>query len=100
MKMGISVKLDVTKIDKDKLYQGKNGKYLDLTLFLDTEETSEYGDNGTVTQSASKEDREAGRKPPIIGNAKVFYQSGQPKQAQKDTGNQHQAQNMGDDVPF
>jgi len=84
MKIGISCKVDVTKIDKAKLFQGKKGTYLDLTLFLDTEEKTEYGDHGTVTQSASKEERDAGRKPPIIGNAKVFYQSGQPKQARQD----------------
>jgi hypothetical protein len=75
MKMGISVKMDVTKLDKTKFFVGKKGTYADLTVFLDTEETSEYGDNGTVAQSASKEDRDAGKKMPILGNVKVFYKA-------------------------
>ncbi len=35
MKIGVSLKIDVTKIDKDKIYVGAKGKYLDATLFFD-----------------------------------------------------------------
>jgi len=76
MKIGIAVKVDVTKLDKKKFFQGKKGTNADLTIFLDTETTSEYGDNGTVTQSVAKGEG----KTPIIGNVRVFYKADAPSQ--------------------
>jgi len=38
MKVGLSVRIDVTKIDKERLYKGEKGTYLDLTTFVDTAE--------------------------------------------------------------
>lgn len=72
-KIGISIKIDVTKIDKSRLFEGKKGKYLDLTTFLDTASPSEFGDHGFISQSTSKEERESGVKTPILGNCKVFF---------------------------
>ena len=76
MKIGVNLKLDVTKLDKARFFQGKKGTYCDLTAFIDTEQTGEYGDNGTITQSTSKEERQSGVKMPICGNVKVFYRAG------------------------
>ena len=73
MKLGLSVKIDVTKIDKDRLFKGEKGTYLDLTTFIDTEELGKYGDNGFISQSVTKEEREAGTKGDILGNVKIFY---------------------------
>ena len=65
----IYIKIDVTKIDKARLFQGKNGaKYLDLVCVPTT--NSKYGDSHFITQSATKEERANGLKLPIIGNAK------------------------------
>ena len=36
-KIGISISIDVTKILKERLFQGKKGTYMDLTTFIDTE---------------------------------------------------------------
>ena len=83
MKYGINLKIDVTKLDKARFFKGKKGTYADLTCFIDTENTSEYGDNGTVSQAISSEERSSGIKLPILGNAKVFY---------TDSGNQQQSQ--------
>lgn len=92
MKIGMAIKIDVTKIDKAKFFRGKKGTYLDLTLFLDTENESQYGDHGTIAQAASKEDRAAGVKMPIIGSAKIFWRDGgEPAYPAGDTG---------EDVPF
>ena len=83
MRIGMSIKIDVTKIDKSRLFKGKKGTYLDLTSFIDTEEEGEYGDHGTVSQSVSQEERSSGKKMPFIGNVKVFWQEagyeGRPK---------------------
>jgi hypothetical protein len=34
-KIGITLNIDVTKIDKTRLYAGHKGTYLDLTTFID-----------------------------------------------------------------
>ena len=75
MKIGMTIKLDVTKIDKKRLFQGKKGTYLDLTTFVDTDNPGKFGDHGTVSQSLSKEERADGVEVPILGNVKVFYKS-------------------------
>jgi len=73
MKIGISVKIDVTKIDKARLYKGEKGTYLDLTTFIDLDNPGQYGDHGFISQSVSKEERGQGVQTPILGNVKVFY---------------------------
>lgn len=98
MKIGVSLKIDVTKIDKSRIFVGKKGKYLDLTCFIDTENVSEYGDNGTISQSTSQEERQNGVKLPILGNSKVFYTDG-GGQNQNQPYNPKQPVHDGD-VPF
>ncbi len=75
-KIGISISIDVTKIDKARLYKGKKGTYLDLTTFIDTEQADQYDNHGFITQSPSKDEREQKVKMPILGNCKVFYRDG------------------------
>jgi len=88
----IAIKIDVTKIDKERLYQGKKGSYLDATVFLNDEE-GQYGDNGMITQSVSKEEREAGVKGAILGNVKILGEFGDNKSAPA-------ASAASDDIPF
>ncbi len=76
MKVGLSVRIDVTKIDKERLYKGEKGTYLDLTTFVDTDEQDKYENNGFISQSVDKEEREKGVQTPILGNVKVFYTDG------------------------
>lgn len=72
MKYGISFKIDLDKVTDDRVYQGKKGRYLTVTSFVDTENKDEFGNNGSV-----QFDRKDGEKnPPFCGNAKVFW-SGQ-----------------------
>lgn len=71
MKLMVTVKLDVTKIDKSRIFEGKKGKYLDLITFIDTEKEDQYGNHGFISQSVSKEEREAGVRTPILGNVKA-----------------------------
>jgi hypothetical protein len=61
----ITLKLDVTKLEKNRFHHGKKGIYTDLILI---EHPNEYGDDGFVAQSVSKEEREEGIKGPIVGN--------------------------------
>ncbi len=73
MKLGLSVKIDVSKIDKARLFKGEKGTYLDLTTFIDLENPSEYGDHGFISQSVSKEERDQNVQTAILGNVKVFF---------------------------
>ncbi len=77
MKVGLSVRIDVTKIDKSRLYKGAKGTYLDLTTFVDTDQQDQYENNGFISQSTTKEEREGNVQTPILGNVKVFFTDGQ-----------------------
>lgn len=113
-KLGISIKIDVTKIDKARLFHAKESgaKYLDLVTFIDTENAGQYGDHGFITQSATKEEREAKTQMPILGNSTVFWQGDNQQTAQQPQPSTNQpsvAQNMAaqgadggfyDDIPF
>ena len=105
-KIGVTLKIDVTKIDKARLFAGQKGKYLDATVFIDTAELDQYGNSGMITQDVSKDERAQGTKGNILGNCKVFWsESGQaPQQESRPNGqaaNQSQPQETyEDDVPF
>jgi len=65
----ITLKIDVMKIDKTKLFEGKNGaKYLDLVI-MDSK-NDKYGNDYMVVQAVSKEDQEKGVRGNILGNGK------------------------------
>ena len=102
MKVGISVKIDVSKIDKSRLYKGAKGTYLDLTTFVDTVEQDQYENNGFISQSLTKEERDAGQKTPILGNVKVFYTDGEiaPSNTGKVKQVMQEADLLEDDIPF
>lgn len=71
----ISLSIDVSKIDAKRLYKGKKGQYLSATLFL-KEEVDQYGNNGFIVESITKEEREQGKKGTILGNAKFMAAGG------------------------
>ncbi|AUR88514.1 hypothetical protein NVP1115B_39 [Vibrio phage 1.115.B._10N.222.49.B11] len=89
-KVGVSLKLDVTKIDKARLFNGQKGTYLDATVFIDLDELDQYGNSGMITQDVSKEEKQQGVKGNILGNCKVFWSdAGQaPQQAPQQQYNQ------------
>ena len=106
-RVGLSVRIDVTKIDKERLYKGEKGTYLDLTTFIDTENKDQYENNGFISQSVSKEEREGGVQTPILGNVRVIYQDGNgsknsPLQVSIDeqVSLSDQLNELEDDIPF
>jgi len=108
-KIGITLNLDVTKIDKSRLYTGAKGTYLDLTTFVDVEGEDQYGNNGFITQSLSKEEREDNVRLPILGNVRLIYQESEsePKNvisikhnSPKPEPEQEQEELSDDDIPF
>jgi urease gamma subunit len=89
--MNISLKIDVTKIDKARLYKGKKGTYLDAVVFM-SEETDQYGNDGMIVQSVSQEEREKGVRGEILGNVKKL---GKPTEKPVE-----QEPEADDDLPF
>jgi len=72
-KIGVSLKIDVSKIDKARLFKGQKGTYLDMTAFIDLEQLDQYGNSGMITQDVSKEEKAQGAQGAILGNSKVFW---------------------------
>jgi len=101
--LGISIKINLSKIDKSRIFKGKKGSYIDLTTFVDTEQTDEYDNHGFISQSVSKEEREQNIQTPILGNCKVFYKDNSiPSSQSTALGNQQQSQpdDWDDSIPF
>lgn len=97
-----TVKINVTKIEKARLFKGAKGTYLDLVLI---DKPDEYGNDGFVVQGISKEDRDKGVKMPIIGSWKRIQGKGksadQPRRtAPKAPAQPDLPQPEEDDVPF
>jgi len=97
---GVNLKIDVSKIDKSKLFKGEKGNYLDLTAFINVDKQGQYGDNGMVTQNWKDQQKGEG---PILGNAKVFWRDdgGQAQPAQQQQQSQPEPDDdMSDSIPF
>lgn len=79
--MIIKLNIDVTKLDKKRFHKGAKGIYANLTVLL-RDETDTYGNDGMIVEDVSKEEREAGTKGTIVGNARIVNkQQGQAKQS-------------------
>jgi len=72
-KLGVSFKINVSKIDKSRLIKGAKGVYLDTTVFINLDEADEYGNHGMITQDVTKDERANNVQGPILGNCKVFW---------------------------
>jgi len=72
----VNFSIDLTKIPKDKIIDGKKGKYLPITLTLN-DEVDQFGNNGPVIVAQSKEEREAKVSKVYLGNATVAWTNGQ-----------------------
>ena len=73
MRIGVNISINVSKIDKERMFKGKKGTYLDLTTFIDTDNKDQYDNNGFIKQSTTAEERGKGINLPILGNCRVFY---------------------------
>jgi hypothetical protein len=88
MKVGIELRIDVTKIEKARIYNGQKGKYLTMTAFVDLDQKDQYDNNGMITHAKMEGEERA----PILGNAKVFWTDGQQQQPVQHQPAQQQAQ--------
>ena len=71
----ITFNLNLSKLDKGKIVQGKKGSYYPLTLFVN-DDTDQFGNNVAVATGLTKEEREAGAKTDYLANGRVISTDG------------------------
>lgn len=97
----VSISIDLSKIDKSKIVEGKNGaKYLDLNLSIN-DETNDYGKNVSVFHSQTKEEREGKVPRDYVGNGKLVWTDGKITMAEsKQKPKPQKQQKFGGDLGF
>ena len=99
----IKASIDVNKIPKDKIFIGKKGKYLPITITIN-DELDQFGNQGPVIVDQTKEEREAKVAKTYLGNVKIVWTNGDNVAAAPRDGQPQQAQvkqeEPADDLPF
>ena len=73
----ISASIDVTKIDKSKLVAGKHGaQYYNFDIIVN-DSTNDYGNDVSICEKQTKEQRTAKEKKVYIGSGKTVWSSEQ-----------------------
>ena len=88
----ITASIDVTKLDKGKLIKGKKGTYANLTIWMN-DSPDQFGNDVSIQQSLSKDERESGAAKIYLGNGKLY--DGKMASQQEPDNNEE-----GDDLPF
>jgi len=99
-KIGVNLKIDVSKIDKTRMFKGEKGTYLDCTAFIDLDNQDQWGNNGMITQSWKDQQKGEGA---ILGNSRIFWSDGNstPSASSKPPAQQGQSfDDFDDEVPF
>ena len=71
----IKTSINLDAIPKDKIYVGKKGKYLPITITLN-DELDQFGNQGPVVVEQTKEERDAKAPKTYLGNVKVVWTDG------------------------
>ena len=92
--MNASIRVD--KLPKEKFVKGKdNAVYYNMTISISDE--TRYGNNVAITDSQTKEEREAKKPKNYLGNGKVVWTDGNIALAEKEVVQETPAT---DDLPF
>ena len=71
----IKANINLNEIPKDKIYVGKKGKYLPITITLN-DDVDQFGNQGPVVVEQTKEERESKQAKTYLGNVKVVWTNG------------------------
>lgn len=96
--MPIKLKLNLSKIDKKRIFKGKNGLYLDVVCIESTND--KYGNDWMVIEEVTKEEREKGVRGTIIGGGKNFGKAVSGSSQRRDEPPQQSSAPNFDDMPF
>mgnify|MGYP003342034244 FL=1 len=97
----LKTSINLSDIPKDKIIDGKKGKYLPLTITIN-DEKDKFGNDGPVTVAQSKEERDAKEAKTYLGNVQVVWTNGSVPQPTPRDGQpaQQSAPVENDDLPF
>ena len=71
----IKTSINLSEIPKDKIFIGKKGKYLPITITLN-DDVDHFGNQVPVVVEQTKEEREAKAAKTYLGNVKVVWTNG------------------------
>ena len=71
----IKTSINLEAIPKDKIFVGKKGKYLPVTITIN-DELDQFGNQGPVVVEQTKEERDAKASKTYLGNVKVVWTDG------------------------
>lgn len=91
----IAIRIDLTKIPKEKIFSGKKGEYIDLIVASKREE-DQYGKTHSVFVSQTKEERQSNTKTVYVGDGKELGQGNNNRKSQP----ANQNNNNLEDLPF
>ena len=95
----INVSLRVDKLPKEKFVQGKDGAvYYNFTVAVN-DESNQWGQNVSLTDSQTKEEREAKKPKSYLGNGNVIWTNGTIQLAEKKD-SVATKEVVSDDLPF
>lgn len=95
----INVSLRVDKLPKEKFVQGKDGAvFYNFTVAVN-DESNQWGQNVSLTDSQTKEEREAKKPKSYLGNGTVIWTDGNIKLADKKQ-DVSTKEVVGDNLPF
>lgn len=96
----INVSLRVDKLPKEKFVAGKDGAvYYNFTIGIN-DDANQYGQNVSLTDSQTKEEREAKKPKNYIGNGNVVWTDGNIKAVKKEQTTTATATEIASDLPF
>jgi len=94
----INLSLRVDKLPKEKFVQGKDGAvYYNFTIGVN-DESNQWGQNVSATDSQTKEERDAKKAKTYLGNGNVVWTDGNIKLADKKV--EVTAKEVESDLPF
>lgn len=86
--------INLSKVDKQKLFKGQKGIYLNAALII-KDEADQYGNNAFIIEEITKEQRLAGERGTIIGSGKYLKTQNLPSEP-----NGNVADGWENDLPF
>ncbi len=98
----IKTSINLSEIPKDKIIEGKKGKYLPISITVNNE-PDQFGNQGPVCVDQTKEEREAKTAKTYLGNVRVVWTNGEfPDKIPYDTNTQQKPAPKveADDLPF
>ena len=100
----ITSSINVSKIPKEEIIDGKKGKYVPITITIN-DDVDQFGQQGSVTLRQSKEQRESKEPKVYLGNLNVVWTNGQnvepaPRDNVQPAQAAHKPEPVADDLPF